>query len=214
MNADGGRQTRLTNDPAFDQDPAWSPNGATVVFTSDRSGRKQLWSMNADGSSPAQLTDAANIGGENAAWSPNGRTIVFDSDRDELGNLDVYEMNPDGSNVRRVTQSGALDALPTFSPDGRTILFESDRTAKNNRELFALRDGAAESQVRRVTHDRMSSADVDREIKQADDLATRYQVEGTPAFALAKPPQTPIPLQGASLDAESFTASLAAALGQ
>jgi len=60
----------------------------------------------------------------------------------------------------------------------------------------------------------MSSADVDREIKQADDLATRYQVEGTPAFALVKPPQSPIPLQGASLDAESFTASLAAALGQ
>jgi protein-disulfide isomerase len=60
----------------------------------------------------------------------------------------------------------------------------------------------------------MSSADVDREIKEADELATRYQVEGTPAFALVKPPQTPIPLQGAALDAESFTASLASALGQ
>jgi len=60
----------------------------------------------------------------------------------------------------------------------------------------------------------MSSADVDREIREADALATRYQVEGTPAFALVKPPQPPIPLQGASLDAESFTASLATALGQ
>lgn len=60
----------------------------------------------------------------------------------------------------------------------------------------------------------MSSAEVNREIKEADALATQYQVEGTPAFALVKPPQTPIPLQGASLDAESFTASLASALGQ
>jgi protein-disulfide isomerase len=62
--------------------------------------------------------------------------------------------------------------------------------------------------------DDMHSADVTREMEEADELATRYQVEGTPAFALVKPPQNPIPLQGASLDAESFTASLATALGQ
>jgi len=107
--------------------------------------------MKADGTAATQLTDGANTGGENPAWSPDGARIVFDSDRDDLGNLDVWEMNADGSGEHPLTRSPALDALPTFSPDGRTILFESDRTAKGNRELYALSAGGAESTARRLT---------------------------------------------------------------
>lgn len=92
----------------------------------------------ADGSSQTQLTNAANIGGENPSWSPNGRTIVFDSDRDEAGNLDVWVMNADGSAQKRLTDSPALDALPSYSPNGRLIVFVSDRTAKDNRECFRM----------------------------------------------------------------------------
>ena len=60
---------------------------------SDRSGRRQVWVMQADGSGQTQLTNAANIGGENPSWSPKGRTIVFDSDRDAAGNLDIWSMS-------------------------------------------------------------------------------------------------------------------------
>ena len=105
---------------------------------SDRSGRRQVWVMNADGTGQTQLTNAANIGGENPSWSPNGRTIVFDSDRDAAGNLDIWSMNADGTDQRRLTNSPALDALPSFSPDGRLIVFVSDRTAKDNREFFRM----------------------------------------------------------------------------
>jgi Tol biopolymer transport system component len=64
--------------------------------------------MNADGSSQVQLTDAANIGGENPSWSPDGRTIVFDSDREALGNLDVWAIGADGSGQRRLTEADGL----------------------------------------------------------------------------------------------------------
>jgi protein-disulfide isomerase len=59
----------------------------------------------------------------------------------------------------------------------------------------------------------MNSAAVTRQIREAEQLATQYRVEGTPAFAVVRPPQNPVALQGASLDAESFTASLSGALG-
>jgi Ca2+-binding RTX toxin-like protein len=47
-------------------------------------------------------------------------------------------MNADGTNQRQLTNSPALDALPSFSPDGRSIVFVSDRTAKDNREFFRM----------------------------------------------------------------------------
>lgn len=151
VKSDGTDQVRLTISPAEDADPAWSPDGTKIAFTSARTGRRQAWVMNADGSSQTQLTNAANIGGENPSWSPNGRTIVFDSDRDEAGNLDVWVMNADGSAQKRLTDSPALDALPSYSPNGGFIVFASDRTAKDNREFFRMmaNGGAQERLFRR-----------------------------------------------------------------
>lgn len=58
MNADGSDQTRLTDNPALDALPSWSPNSQQIVFVSDRiqKGRRQLYVMNADGSHVRRLT--------------------------------------------------------------------------------------------------------------------------------------------------------------
>ena len=90
---------------------------------------------------------------ENPAWSPNGGRIAFDSNRS--GNLDVYSMNADGSGVKQLTTSPALDALPAWSPDGSELVFESDRGGKGNRDLYEMTRNKAESdnKVKRVmTH--------------------------------------------------------------
>ena len=57
MNADGTAQTRLTTDPAEDTQPAWSPDGSKIVFTSDRDGNGEIYLMNADGSGQTNLTN-------------------------------------------------------------------------------------------------------------------------------------------------------------
>ena len=79
----------------FSFDPAWSPDGQKIAFTSNRDGGGNDWDiyvMNADGSDIARLTDGA--GNEYPAWSPDGQKIAFSSDRG--GDSDIYVMNADG----------------------------------------------------------------------------------------------------------------------
>jgi hypothetical protein len=94
MNADGSGQTNLTNNPAHDWGPSWSPDGRRIAFYSDRDGNWEIYVMNADGSGQTNLTNnPADDWGP--SWSPDGRRIAFFSDRD--GNREIYVMNADGS---------------------------------------------------------------------------------------------------------------------
>ena len=57
MNADGSNQTKLTNNPASDYLPSWSPDGSKIVFHSDRDGNNEIYVMNADGSNQTNITN-------------------------------------------------------------------------------------------------------------------------------------------------------------
>ena len=79
LNADGSGLLNVSNHPAFDADPAWSPDGTEIVFVSDRDGDLEIYRMAADASSVTQLT--ANDGTDmEPAWSSDGK-ICFVSDR-------------------------------------------------------------------------------------------------------------------------------------
>src|SRR6266550_3870165 len=67
MNADGTGVTRLTDNPAADGDPAWSPDGTRLAFTSARDGNNEIYVMNADGSGVTRLTNDPNQDGH-PAW--------------------------------------------------------------------------------------------------------------------------------------------------
>lgn len=129
MNEDGSEVRRLTNNPAWDGAPAWSPNGRRIVWQSCREGGKcDIRVMNADGSGKRDLTDNDHWDG-NPTWSPDGRRIVFFSDRERDKDLpvlkrgtDLYVMDSDGGGVRRLTTSG-INVAPDWSPDGRRIVF-------------------------------------------------------------------------------------------
>lgn len=80
VNVDGTVLTRLTEDPAEDAQPAWSPDGAKIAFASNRDGNFEIYVMSADGSDVERLTDDPGNDGFRA-WSPDGATIAFSSDR-------------------------------------------------------------------------------------------------------------------------------------
>jgi TolB protein len=120
MQADGSEQT-LVSGTGGGNAPAWSPDGRTIAFTSDRTGNDSIYAMNADGGNVRRLTidDHHN---DNAMWSPDGKQIVFSSNRD--GNNEIYVMNADGSGATNLTNNPALiHDVPAWSPDGRMISF-------------------------------------------------------------------------------------------
>ncbi len=131
--ADGSNPIALTNLPSKELTPAWSPDGATIAFISDRDdGRYQLFLMNPDGSNQTRI---GRTGGTeyNPTWSPDSEWLAFFS---SVNDTDwVYVTRRDAAESRRV----ARGVFPSWSPDGASILY--DRADS----IFATTpDGAAE----------------------------------------------------------------------
>ena len=116
----GSNAVNLTNNPANDGSPAWSPDGSKIVFVSNRDGNSEIYVMNQNGSNLTRVTTdtAADY---DASFSPDGSKIVFVSSRD--GNNEIYVMNADGTNPVRLTNYQLNDTQPKFSPDGSKIVF-------------------------------------------------------------------------------------------
>ena len=143
-NADGSHPVKLTDVKGYDAEATISPKGDKIVFTSTRNGDIDLYSMDLDGSNVKQLTNIAGYDG-GAYYSYDGTMIVFRASRfddpaklkeyqDLLaeglirpGQLEIYVMNADGSNIRQVTNNGAANFGPYFFPDGKRIIYCSNQ---------------------------------------------------------------------------------------
>lgn len=112
----------LTNSPGEDIPGSWGNAG--IYFESSRSGDREIYRMNPDGTGITRLTTSA---GDDARprIAPRGRHILFESMRD--GNLEVYVMNADGTNPVRLTNSAGKDFMASWSANGKKVVFVSDR---------------------------------------------------------------------------------------
>ncbi|MGA9349930.1 MAG: DPP IV N-terminal domain-containing protein [Anaerolineae bacterium] len=153
-----------TGSPANDQNPAWSPDGERILFTSGRSGNNELWVMDDDGSDPAALTwnGAENVNLPGRAWCPANDRIVFASDV-ESENDEIYSITSDGTDVQRLTTTAALNWEPSWAPDCSQIVFQSDRS--NNWDIWRM--NADGSNPVRLTDD------------PADDWEPNWSPDGT-----------------------------------
>jgi Tol biopolymer transport system component len=118
---------------------SWTPDGR-LIFSSDVSGRNDLWIMDQGGGNQKQLTADA---GDNfqPVVSPDGRHVVFVSDRKDARH-NLWRMDVDGNNVRQLT-SGNYDRNPSFSPDGRWIIYASIGASQPNLWRVSIDGGEA-----------------------------------------------------------------------
>jgi Tol biopolymer transport system component len=130
MDADGKNPRRITTDPGSEGDPAWFPDESRLLYVWTPAGKgaaSQIFSIRPDGREAKQLT--VGLGGNHSpAVSPDGRTIAFVSLRD--GNQELYQMNADGSDQRRVTRTDGRESSPRFLPGG-DLLYVSERGGRS-----------------------------------------------------------------------------------
>ena len=177
MDASGGNLHQLTNTPRISEaNAAWSPDGRQIIYSAQvraptgtdgvREDREpaHIWIIDRDGSNARPLTrgSSRNI---RPAWSPDGRTILFSSDRHapldpemigrDDGDLEIYRMARDGSNVRRLTQYEGTALGARYSPDGQRIVFQGFQPPAFSEILIMDANGSA---VEHLTRGRFPSA--------------------------------------------------------
>lgn len=142
-----GEATSLPTERGGDYDPAWSPDGQYIVFTSKRVGMPlnpygQIFKINLATFEITRLsvTDA-NQPARQPAWSPDGQVILYNLRRSNLWQL--WSMSSDGSNPTQILRSGGNinDSQPTWSPDGSSIYFSQTRSSTSPARLMRLIPG-------------------------------------------------------------------------
>ena len=149
MDPDGEQIRQITDEPKYDGEPAWSPDGKRITFVSYRDLKElpehrvirgDIYVMNADGSNPINLTQSPERPAGVSSWSPDRKQIAFTSGElfndDILTNSDIWVMDTDGANPRNRTNHEAQDQTPDWSPDGLRIAFTSDRD--RNWEIYLM----------------------------------------------------------------------------
>jgi TolB protein len=129
VNVDGTDLTQLVQG-AY---PVWSPDGATIAYSSDVSGNWEIWTMSADGSSSTQLTTTRGKNQLAPSYSPDGKWIAYASN--VSGNYDIWIMKADGSAQTQLTSDKHEVADPCWGADGN-IYFSSNKSG--NWEIWRL----------------------------------------------------------------------------
>jgi Tol biopolymer transport system component len=134
IRVDGMHLERLTDDPAFDDQAALSPDGNSLAFVSTRgTGTTDIYVLDLKTRAIRKLTNAPG-GDFRPSWSPDGRRIAFSSDRgtrlqrsagtwEHVHAASAYVIDADGRGLRKVSPDGQLAGSPKWSPDGRRLVF-------------------------------------------------------------------------------------------
>ncbi len=149
--ANGKNAKQLTKTAGYDAEATVSPNGKKIIFTSERDGDLELYSMDTNGKNVKRLTNEPGYDG-GAFYSPDSKMIVYRGSHPTDPELikrdqaylkehlvvptvfELWTMNADGSNKRQITKLNAASFAPFFTPDGKKILFCTNYFATDPRK--------------------------------------------------------------------------------
>lgn len=152
---DGDQQRVLIKGTGLDVDPMFSPDGKWLAFVSGRFGNPHIFrgELQWDGETKVRVLNDKRLtfaGWYNATptWSPDSEKLVFAGYDKEIDRFDLFMMNPDGTQLERLTLRAGDNERPSFSPNGQLIVFHSSRgpnreNVKGTAQLFLMnRDGS------------------------------------------------------------------------
>lgn len=127
LDLDTGRVRPLIDGPGNNSYPSWSPDGAKVVFTSDRDGNNEIYIADWDGSNQTRLTKN-RVADDNASFSPDGRAVVYYQQTGKKSNqTDIFVRFLEKKRPLRVTNFSGKNSVPRWSPTGNEIAFTTNR---------------------------------------------------------------------------------------
>jgi TolB protein len=119
MKANGDNKTQLTDNQAFNANPAFSPNGKKIAFQSPRNGKQDIFTMNANGTHQKRVTRSRKHD-YNPAWSPDGTRIAFSGTSQDVNTHGIYVMKakPESATNRpkRLTGNRSHSGEPDWQP--------------------------------------------------------------------------------------------------
>ncbi len=125
----GGEPRRLTFDNSWGGSPAWTQDGADIVFSSNRGGPMNLWRVSATGGPPRPVAGVSAM-----AYAPSisrkGSLLAYEHDTFTTGIWRISlkdKTHSSGHSTPLITARGMINTRPNFSPDGKRVVFESDR---------------------------------------------------------------------------------------
>lgn len=148
--ADGGGKSVLVQGSGLEVEPSYSSDGKFVSFTSGRFGRPHIFVRNLASGKDTRITFAGWYN-TSATWRYDDKKLVFAAYDRDIDRYDIMIVNPDGTQMERLTLKQGDNEKPAWSPDGRMILFQSNRAGAGKRREYGLyqmnKDGGSQRKL-------------------------------------------------------------------
>ncbi len=149
---DGSNRRNITNNPAIDTSPTWSPSGKQIAFVSSRDGLSQVYICDIDGANVRRIVKEGGDA-DSPAWSPDGRWVAFHWKPKNGENYDIYLAEVSSGKIFQLTSESGSNEAPSWAPDSRHLAFESTRNGSKQIYIM-LSDG---TEIRMVTSQGVNS---------------------------------------------------------
>ncbi len=144
MDMDGENNGNLTRDRTINLSPAWSPDGASIAYTSyTKDGSPEISMIGSGGGVSRRITTNGTLN-ISPTFSPNGTLTIASAIE---GDTEIYLLDLNGKPLQRLTHNFGIDVNPSWSPDGSSFVFSSERAGR----LHLFRSDASGNNIQRLT---------------------------------------------------------------